>query len=112
MAVSDWSTNPALNTTIDGVNIGENCPPANLNNMGRSIMASVRVMYDGLPVVSDLMPVAGGTFSGTQPKYDSEGAFLHNASSGATSGRVFYLVEGSADPAGLANGDLILYYAA
>lgn len=112
MAVSDWSTNAALNTTIDGVNIAENCPPANLNNMGRSIMAAVRVMYDNLPDVSGFMPVAAGTFSGTQPKYTGEGAFLHNASSSALSGKVYYLVEGSADPAGLANGDLIFYYTA
>jgi len=46
MAVSDWSTTPALNTTIDGTNIGENCPPGNLNNMGRSIMAAVKSKFD------------------------------------------------------------------
>lgn len=110
MAVQDWSTDPAQNTTIDGVNIGENCPPANLNNMGRSIMAAVRVMYDNLPTVSGFMPLDGGTFTGTQPKYTDEGAFLHHAASSLSSGKVHVLAEGSADPAGLANGDLIFYY--
>ena len=110
MAVQDWNTDPALNVTIDGVNIAENCPPGNMNNMGRSIMAAVRVMYDNLPTVSGLMPVANGTFSGVQPVYTGEGAFLHHASSSLLSGKVHVLAEGSADPAGLANGDVIWYF--
>ena len=110
MAYTDWSTTASLNVTIDGVNIDENCPPANLNNAVRSVMAGVASLRDAVPTVSGFMPVTGGTFSGTQPIFSGEGAFLHHASSSLASGKVHVLAEGSADPAGLANGDLIFYY--
>lgn len=48
MAVSDWSTDPAQNTTVGPVNIAENCPAANMNNMGREIMAQIKAWADGL----------------------------------------------------------------
>lgn len=111
MAVQDWSTTASLNTTIDGINIAEGCPPANVNNMGRAIMASVRVMYDNLPSVAGLMPANGGTFSGTQPRYTSAGAYLFNADSANASGRVSILADGSANPASPSNGDIVLFFA-
>lgn len=40
--VANWSTTPASNTSVDGVAIGENCPFANMNNMGRAIMSAVK----------------------------------------------------------------------
>lgn len=43
LKVADWSTTPASNTSVDGVNIAENCPFANMNNMGRAIMSAVRL---------------------------------------------------------------------
>lgn len=49
MAVSDWSTTAASNTTVGPVNIAEGCPAANMNNMGREIMAQVKQFTDGLP---------------------------------------------------------------
>lgn len=49
MAVSDWNTNPDLNTSIDAVSIAENCPAGNLNDMGRRIMAAVRTWYNAAP---------------------------------------------------------------
>ena len=39
VSLKAWSTTSASNTSVDGVNIAENCPYANMNNMGRSIMA-------------------------------------------------------------------------
>jgi hypothetical protein len=48
MAVQDWSTNPDLNTTVGGVFIGEGCPPSNLNNAERQIMAEARTKFDDL----------------------------------------------------------------
>ncbi|MDE2429548.1 MAG: hypothetical protein KGM99_12515 [Burkholderiales bacterium] len=38
----DWSTTPGSNTTVDGVNIAENCAAGNLNNGIRAVMALVR----------------------------------------------------------------------
>lgn len=45
MAVSDWSATAALNTTVDAVSIAENCPPGNLNDATRAVMANVRAWY-------------------------------------------------------------------
>lgn len=41
MAVTDWSTSAASNVTVGGVDIGENCSPAGINNALREIMAQV-----------------------------------------------------------------------
>lgn len=43
--ISGWSTTPLSNSTIDGINIAENCPYANMNDMGRAIMSSVRAEF-------------------------------------------------------------------
>jgi hypothetical protein len=110
MAVSDWSTNPASNTTIDGVNIAEGCPPGNLNDMGRRIMASVRVMYDDLPDTSAFATKAGAVFEGTQPKYTGRGAYLHHNNASNASGRIFIQASGSPVPSGMVNGDMLLEY--
>lgn len=49
MSVQDWSTDPAANTSVGPVNIAEGCPAANMNNMGREIMAQVKAFVDSLP---------------------------------------------------------------
>lgn len=41
-ALSDMSTTPASNTSIQGVNIGEGCLPGNLNNAQRSALAQAK----------------------------------------------------------------------
>lgn len=48
MAVSDWSTDADLNVSIDGINIAEGCPPSNVNNALRAIMANVKDMLGTL----------------------------------------------------------------
>ncbi|MGN6539136.1 MAG: hypothetical protein ACTHKQ_25845 [Mesorhizobium sp.] len=108
MAVSDWSTTAADNTTIDGTNIAENCSPGGINNAIRSIMAAVRAMYDALPVAADLMPKAGGKFTGDIVR-DGQGAYSHNADSALTDGKVYFLAEGSTLPAA-APGRVVWFY--
>ena len=110
MAVSDYSTTPASNAAISGINIAEGCPAANMNNGFRQMMADVRVMYDGLPSVAGYMPVAGGTFSGTQPIYTGRGAYLHHNGSSFSSGRIFTQASGGSVPTGMLPGDLLLEY--
>lgn len=112
MAYTDWNTVASLNVTIDGVNIAESCPPQNINNALRSIMAGVASMRDELPDIDGLVSSEGGVFAGTQPIQEGEGAFLHHASSSMASGKIHVLVEGADDPSGLSNGDLIWYYTA
>jgi hypothetical protein len=111
MAVQDWDNDPNLNITIDGINIAEGCPPQNVNNGLRSIMAGVRVLYDDLPDVEGFAPLAGPVFTGAQPIFENEGAFLHHANSSFVSARIHLLPEGSAQPAAASNGDMAFYYA-
>lgn len=54
MSVQDYSTTPSSNTTIAGINIGEGCAPANLNNAIRQLMADLATWSDGLVVGEDV----------------------------------------------------------
>lgn len=45
VGVRDWSTSASSNTTVSGVSIAENAPRANMNDMGRAIMANVRLTF-------------------------------------------------------------------
>lgn len=110
MAVSDYSTTPASNTAISGINIDEGCAPGGLNGALRQMMADVRVMYNNLPSTAGYMPTAGGTFSGTQPIYTGRGAYTHWNSSSLTSGRIFLQASGGATPSGMSPGDILLEY--
>ncbi len=40
--ISEFDTNPDNNTDIDNINIAENCPPANINNAIRELMAQLK----------------------------------------------------------------------
>lgn len=42
----DWSTTPAENTSVGGVNIAEGCPAPNLNDAIRQVMAAVRATFN------------------------------------------------------------------
>jgi len=46
MSVSDYSLAPSSNTSISGINIGEGCPPGNINDAIRQLMADVKEMRD------------------------------------------------------------------
>ena len=110
MSYTTWSTTPSLNITIDGINIAENCAPANINNAIRSVMAGVAQLADDMPSVAGLVPAAAAVFSGTQPIYTGRGAYLHHNDSANASGRVHLLPTGSANPASPANGDIVLFF--
>lgn len=110
MAISDYNTDPSLNKTISGINIDEFCPPGNLNNAVRQIMADVKFKFDSLPVVTGKVDASGGVFSGTQPIYSGRGAMLHHNSATNASGRVYVLADGSANPTSPANGDMVFFY--
>ena len=74
--VSEWDSNPANNTDVGGVNIGEGCPPSNINNAIRMTMSQIKKLQDGSssdPVtINGLLTVADANFTGvvtapTQP---------------------------------------------
>jgi hypothetical protein len=42
MAIKDWSTTAASNTTIDGINIAEQCPASGINDALRAMMSNIK----------------------------------------------------------------------
>jgi hypothetical protein len=62
--ISEWSSTPANNTDIDGINIAEGCAPSGINDALREIMAQVKDLYSG--TTGDTISIAGGgTGAGT-----------------------------------------------
>jgi hypothetical protein len=57
--ISEYSTTAGANTDISGINIDEGCPPANMNNAIRSLMAALKG-WQGGTVTGDVLQVAGG----------------------------------------------------
>lgn len=57
MAISDYSTTPASNTSISGINISENCSPAGINNSIRQLMSDIKTWYDTAPAAGSYQPL-------------------------------------------------------
>lgn len=109
LPVTDYSTTPASNIAISGINIAEACAAANINNAFRQLMADVRAMYNNLPDTTTFQTKAAAVFSGTQPIYTGRGAYLHHNNALLTSGKVFLQATGGAAPA-MSPGDILLEY--
>lgn len=60
--VSEWSSNPANNTDVGGINIAEGCAPSGINNAIREMMAQIKDLQAGTD--GDNLSV-GGTLSVT-----------------------------------------------
>lgn len=67
MAVSDYNTNPALNTTISGIDIAENAAAAGYNNALRQIMADIKTWTNAYSLGSTVAIANGGTGQVTAP---------------------------------------------
>lgn len=65
MAIKDWSTSASLNTSVGGVDISPGCARANMDNMGRAIMADVRTVLDENVRASDYGIVGDGVTNDT-----------------------------------------------
>jgi hypothetical protein len=77
--ISEFSSTPANNTDIDGINIAEGCAPSGINDAIRELMAQLKDLQAGLS--GDTIPItAGGTGATTA------GAGL-TALGGATTGK-------------------------
>lgn len=68
--ISEWSSTPANNTDVGGIDISEGCAPSGINNAIREMMAQVKDMITGAD--GDNLSVGGnltvtGTASGTTP---------------------------------------------
>ena len=104
MAVSDYSTTPANNTNISGINIAENCAAGNGNDALRQLMADIASMYAALPDTSALIAKTGGIFTGN-PTFASAGGYHFNASTSSPGGRWTTQASGGSAPASPAEGD-------
>lgn len=110
MSFSDYSTSPDANGTIAGINIGEGCPPGNVNDALRQLAADGRELADQVGGEGNAMPKTGGAFTGPISQ-QGRGAYLHFASASYTDGRVHLLAEGATRPASPAEGVVVFYYA-
>ncbi len=90
--VSEWSSTPANNTDIGGINIAEGCAPSGINNAIRELMAQVKDMQSGTD--ADNFTI-GGNLSVTGTTALSDDLIL-NSSSG-TAGQVV-VSQGSGSP--------------
>ena len=109
MAIADYSTTPAYNITISGINIAEGCPAGNTNDAIRQLMADIRVLYNNQSNTAGYVLKTGGSFTGN-PVFSGRGGYLHFNDAANTSGRVFVQPAGNPPPA-MSNGDWLLEYA-
>jgi hypothetical protein len=111
MAFSDWSPTAAENTTVGAVFIGENCPPGNLNNGIREVMAQARAAFSralGSFFASNTLADARTSLKvlgteGVEPmtaniQRQGAGPHLYHATQAYASGRMFVTAAGAADP--------------
>lgn len=67
MPVANYSTLPAANNSISGIDISEGCTPAGYNDALRQIMADIKAWTDSYVAPAYPITVAnGGTGSGVQ----------------------------------------------
>lgn len=71
--ISEWSTTPASNTDIDGINIAEGCAPSGINDAIRDMMAQIRSWQSG---------ATGDPFNGPVGTTPNTGAFTNLTASG------------------------------
>jgi hypothetical protein len=61
MSVSSYNTNPALNTSISGIDISEGSAASGYNNALRQIMADIKAWTDGQAITYPISVANGGT---------------------------------------------------
>jgi hypothetical protein len=105
---SEFSTNPDANTTIGGVNVGEGCSPAGLNNVERYLAATIRVAWDAIPAAGTFLPIGGGTLTGDITR-QGRGSYWHHANSAQSNGQIYIVPEGTTRPSA-AEGTTVFYY--
>lgn len=68
-SIFDWSSTSSSNTTVDGVNIAEGCPAANLNNGIRGVMGIIKSTFStalqSFLAGSSALPIANGGTAAT-----------------------------------------------
>lgn len=84
--ISEWSSTPANNTDVGGIDIAEGCAPSGINNAMREMMAQIKDMQagtdgDSFTVAGDLILTGGLTLDGSA---GTSGQVMVSAGSGNT----------------------------
>ena len=79
MSFGSYSTTPASNISINGINIAPNCPAGNVDNALRQLAADGRELFDTVAAinVSSYLPLVGGTGSAMTGPIIRSGAGAH-----------------------------------
>lgn len=111
MAFSDYSTTPANNSSVEGINIAEGCPAANVNNALRQLAADGKALSDQVAAIdtSSFMPKSGGAFTGTISR-QSSGGYLYHISAAQATGPIYTQPSSSALPSSPAEGTVVFQY--
>jgi hypothetical protein len=111
MSFASYSSTPASNTSLNGINTAENCPAANINNAIRQIAADGKELYDQVQAIAAVsyMPLGGGAFTGGIIR-DGAGAFLAHNSPSLLNGTVYTQPVATALPSSPAEGTIVLQY--
>lgn len=109
MAFADYSATPALNLTIGGINIAENCPAQNINDALRQLMADAKSFSLTVPSTAGLMPIGGGAFTGNITR-SGAGGYWYHASTAQAQAPVYTQTLATALPAAPAEGTVVLQY--
>ena len=84
--ISEYDSNPANNTDVDGVNIAEGCPPSGINNAVREVMSHLKNWQDGSSgdntTVAGTLNVTGNLH--LDGSAGTNGQFLTSAGTGVT----------------------------
>lgn len=113
MSFGNYSATPDNNTSINGINVAENCAAGNMNNVARQLAADGKELYDIVAAISvaSYMPLAGGAFTGPITRSGAGGHLYHNAAS-LSSGAVYVQLSTDALPSSPAEGTIVFQYAA
>jgi hypothetical protein len=86
--VSEWSSTPASNTDVGGIDINEGCAPSGINNAIRDVMAQIKDMQTGADgdnfVVGGNLTVTGTTTLSTDLPVASGGTGASTAADART----------------------------
>jgi hypothetical protein len=108
---STFSTTASANINIAGIDIGENCAAANVNDAIRNVLKEGKELSDAVAALntSALMPKAGGAFTGDITR-SGAGAYTYYASSSLTGGKEYVQTTGAALPSSPAEGTKVFQY--
>jgi hypothetical protein len=111
VSFSAYSPTPALNVSLNGINIDEGCAAGNLNNAVRQLAADGKALSDTVAAinVSGYMLVAGGAFTGNIVR-SGAGAYWYHANSSQASAPVYTQLSSAALPSSPAEGTVVFQY--